>query len=382
MIWDKIYPQLQIVVGTTIACQSFLLSLPNQSLGGIGMPEFQIAKSENSTTFWSNRRLCINETCVYSLLPTSYGVALVANSHQQHTFTHVQSETELYDDDSEPFIATDIVGKGVGLVATRDISKGEIVMAQIPSLVVQASAHISLSEEERELLYSAALETLPESAQREFDRQFGDNITDKIGKNGFTIYLNGERYIGCVPKMAQMNHDCRPNVHYEFNGMQLTSRAVRRIPEGQELTDTYIRSLQPRVKRRRQLLKWGFTCTCTLCGATDDEVAASDRRIAVITQFIQDLAEKRETFDTGSRLVELVQEESLEAYLGLAYTQAALSYARFGDKQRTISYARNAVEAITVESGADHTDALKMKRLAENPERCSDWARFRSSRGS
>ncbi|KAI0446911.1 SET domain-containing protein [Xylaria telfairii] len=382
MLWGKIYGNLHIVVGATIACQLLPLPLPNYNFGGIGMPEIDIGKSDNLTTFWYNPHLCFNETCVYSPPPTAYGTSLVTNRHQRHIFRDVQYETEVYEDDSEPFFATDISGKGTGLVATRDISKGEIVMVQIPSLVVQASAHISMADEERELLYSAALETLPGSAQREFNNQFGNSITDKINKNGFTIYLNGERYIACVPKMAKMNHDCRPNVHYEFNGIQLTSRAMRRISEGQELTDTYIRPLQPRVNRQHQLLKWGFSCTCTLCKATDDEVAESDSRIAVITQLIQDLTEKREKFDAGSRLVDLVQQERLDAYLGLAYTRAALSYARFGDKERTISYAKYAVEAITVESGADHTDALNMKRLAENPEGCADWARFKSSRGS
>ena len=69
---------------------------------------------------------------------------------------------------------------------------------------------------------------------------------------------------GFYPLFANMNHDCQCNtktVKHPDNTLEV--RAVRRIPEGQEITTQYVSPDKP-TRLRQQILfkKWFFWCEC------------------------------------------------------------------------------------------------------------------------
>jgi len=72
---------------------------------------------------------------------------------------------------------------------------------------------------------------------------------------------------GFYPLFANMNHDCQCNTKtVKLPDNRLEVRAVRRIPEGQEITTQYV-SPEKHTKLRQKMLfkKWFFWCECNRC---------------------------------------------------------------------------------------------------------------------
>ena len=113
-----------------------------------------------------------------------------------------------------PFNAAKVPGKGIGLIANREIRAGEIIMVRPPTMIVQAMAHVSIDPESRDMLYSRAVERLPKPKQNLFMNQMGKDIHDKIDTNCFQLFVDGKNdtgsHLACYPEVSRFNHDCRP----------------------------------------------------------------------------------------------------------------------------------------------------------------------------
>ncbi|KAL2271348.1 hypothetical protein VTJ83DRAFT_719 [Remersonia thermophila] len=278
-----------------------------------------------------------------------------------------------------------VPGKGAGLFANRTIRRGEIIMQRTPALLIQSELHIELDPAAREALYKAAVNRMPAASRERFLGQIGDTVYDKVEKNSFRVFVDGENthspHLGIYPEVSKMNHDCRPNVHYRLRDITHTSVAVRDIQPGEELTISYIFGKAPRATRLSQLEDWGFSCSCQQCTLPPKEAGASDSRI----RQIQALEDEIETLmsrargegirpEMGAKLVELYLAERLDAYLSPAYTRAALIYSMFGNEERAREYAREAAAALERETGPYARDLESMRELAENPKRHWSWA--------
>lgn len=65
---------------------------------------------------------------------------------------------------------------------------------------------------------------------------------------------------------ARLNHSCNPNCTYMFSEGSLAIRSLQAIPEGSELTISYVNPRAPTIERQQELQsKWLFTCTCDYC---------------------------------------------------------------------------------------------------------------------
>lgn len=71
--------------------------------------------------------------------------------------------------------------------------------------------------------------------------------------------------------VARMNHSCAPNMKVAFpgNSARLTATSVLNISPGDELCICYVNQEADVQTRRRRLLEYGFTCTCSRCLAED-----------------------------------------------------------------------------------------------------------------
>lgn len=67
------------------------------------------------------------------------------------------------------------------------------------------------------------------------------------------------------PLPAILNHACLPNVSSVFFGDFVTTRALHPLPKGTQIMHQYVQGEVPYDTRQAQLSKHGFVCTCRLC---------------------------------------------------------------------------------------------------------------------
>ncbi|EAQ86247.1 hypothetical protein CHGG_07500 [Chaetomium globosum CBS 148.51] len=288
------------------------------------------------------------------------------------------------DGEEKSFRVAEIAGKGIGLIATRPIKRGVMVMVRQPSLLVQVAAQARTDVHLRNRIYATVLEKLGVQTRGQLLGMVGRDLGDKIDKNCFRLRASGEKaggdggndYIACYPEVAMLNHDCRPSLSYTIDGATMTVSSVRDIDVGEELSDSYIGLLSTRAQRLSELRHWGFNCSCAHCSMSGKEAAKSDARLRAITGLEADLDNYRKTLvmpETGLELIDLYLRERLDIYMDRAYMQAALNFAAFGMEEEARRYATLAVEAIEAKSaaGGHSADWHSMRHLSRNPS--SHW---------
>ena len=135
-----------------------------------------------------------------------------------------------------------VEGKGLGLVARRDFSRGDLVLSETAAIKVKRGSPSSgwsihqavqiirqfkrLSVEQREMVLD--LECGHFSDRPQLIRVLNNNCI-KIDHNNFGLFI----------LISRMNHSCRPNC-LDSEGEEKEVRAVRRIKTGEELCISYL----------------------------------------------------------------------------------------------------------------------------------------------
>lgn len=108
---------------------------------------------------------------------------------------------------------------------------------------------------------------------------------------------------------------------------------------------------------------------------------ASDARVREIVKLEQEIEDKmarnngREVKpEMAGRLVKLYLDERLEAYMAPTYTRAALIYSMFGNEEKAVEYAQEAVAALEREYGSHATDGDSMRELLADVRGHWSWA--------
>ncbi|KAL2181341.1 uncharacterized protein P884DRAFT_188573, partial [Thermothelomyces heterothallicus CBS 202.75] len=297
-----------------------------------------------------------------------------------------------------------IPGKGMGLIATSHIRRGDLIVANTASLMIDYRAFNELSKREYTSLQAAAVSHLPSfHADRllalsahvtDTSHLAREELIEKIAAtNSFDIDPDEDdpdqhhSFFVLFPEIARMNHDCRPNAEYRYEGggggrgagsLAQSVRAARDIAPGEEITLSYIDPLLPggraaRVDRLRR--NWGFACACPLCSLDRARSEESDRRIAQIAEIKDELATGKACPAMADLLVALYEMERLWGLMYEAYMLAALEYNGAGDPWTAVKYARLALEwGIPMLEEADE-DLEDMRELASDPQRHWSWRR-------
>ncbi|KAI0394086.1 hypothetical protein F5Y17DRAFT_458258 [Xylariaceae sp. FL0594] len=337
-------------------------------------------------TSWTGPESCVNGTCIFSHAYQNGGIALIT-SRPHARLIQEYAAVDDYTAYPPPFQVVEIEAKGIGLRANRSISKGEVIMVRSPIFAIQTNPFIELEVGTRDTLYERALARLSQERRQAFDAQMGSDTHSKLNTNSFQMFVHGAgekgtSHFACYADIGKINHDCRPNVHYRIENMTMTTLAARDIYAGEELSVSYVDVFLSSRERKERIRKWGFECQCSLCRASRNESAASDRRLCRIAQIRTDLNNFKEvkvTADSGVEYVALHEQEGLHAHLGSAYTRAALNFALFGDEKRAQEYAVRAVEELLIEKGPNSGDVLAMRALAENPRAHWTWGKRRTA---
>ncbi|KAK4192050.1 hypothetical protein QBC35DRAFT_261721 [Podospora australis] len=296
-----------------------------------------------------------------------------------------------------------IPGKGMGLIATQHIYRGDLIMANTVSLMIDYRAFEELKQEEYQELQVHAVDNLPELHRKrimELSTHDEDEFThtqrvDKIAAtNAFDIDADADDeeqdhgFYVVFPEIARMNHDCRPNADYYFDHGELTQfiHATRDIIPGEELTLSYINPVMKRSARIKKLQRiWGFECACPLCTQEKARVEASDARLRQIRELNGDFGdwtpESRASPPMAELIIGLYQQEKLWGSLYEAYVFAALEYNAAGEPWTAVKYARLAIDWGIPVVGPKDADVKEMQSLAEDPWAHWSWLKRMKIKG-
>lgn len=299
------------------------------------------------------------------------------------------------------YAVKEIPSKGMGLVATEHIRRGDVILANTASLMIDYGA-FSLPQDEYLQLAAAAADHLPGphraallnlSSHDGRERTHAEHVDKVIRTNAFDIYPDededgegAEILFVVFPEIARMNHDCRPNAEYRFDRGALAQHvtALRDIAPGEELTLTYIDPEESRGARMRRLEEtWGFRCACPACSMDRARAAESDARIAQIQRLWKASREEDRSRGKGGGggsspemaelIISLYEQERLWGKLPGAYYFAAIEYNGAGDPWTATKYARLAIEVGIPILGEDADDVREMRKLAEDPRKHWSW---------
>ncbi|PFH58247.1 hypothetical protein XA68_13980 [Ophiocordyceps unilateralis] len=359
---------------------------------------------------WSYTGDCAQElgdespTCVYanrsfangrgiSIITTPERAAYIAKTP---AFLDSSILSHVNDYSSPPYEERELPGRGRGLIANKTLRRGDVIFSSTPILILDSDSFEFEQDSVQEGQRYAAVVNLPSKTEMLFWGLYGqlwqDPITDRVNTNSFAADIDDENFSVVFPEIAvcctsltrdtrlltkrqRLNHDCRPNAEYYFNSRTLTQDVVASttIHPGTEITISYIDVSQPRDKRVSQLANWGINCSCHACTRSATLTAASDARLAQISELDRNLSREIARPELPEKLLSLYKEEGLFGFLGAAYRFAALSYCAEGQRSQAVKYAQMAFDSALSDNALNLDQALHMKRLAQRPEEQMCW---------
>ena len=198
-----------------------------------------------------------------------------------------------------PVMVIEIPGKGRGLVAAKDIKKGDLLFNEMPSIEIYSDERNLLKKTDSVLMQ---LNKLPDGAKDQFHKLKVPNSLEGLFKGDRLIMqkfcsnarrttvcgVDGQVTLFYLPlNSALINHSCGPNVEV---GLYIDSNTQKKVPSireidfktevvaikdisrGDEITKCYIGcddmikfgfNRQERMKKIRETL--GFECKCSVC---------------------------------------------------------------------------------------------------------------------
>ena len=281
------------------------------------------------------------------------------------------------------FEVVELPGKGKGVVSTRAIQAGELILAEAPAFTTGmrrtepmiAAAVDKLSASDRLIFHSLALSDNKAALGSLLGRMEtnGIEMASASGASQQGLFLLGSRF----------NHSCTPNVARTWDGGLGKERFVASvdIDKGVEL-EIYYDGLYKRQHERQHELhdKFGFWCKCRACVFTGTELADSDRRRIRIDETRDDLPQ---LISQPARFVKLakVALAALERE-GLYTGRAAFAYDCFqasvawSDLEAAKLWAARNLELQKREAGVGSSEYKRIETLKANPRAHGSWGVF------
>ncbi|KAM5543458.1 hypothetical protein V8D89_002709 [Ganoderma adspersum] len=275
---------------------------------------------------------------------------------------------------TDSFIVQDVPGKGKGIVATRAIALGELVLAEAPlftqiqsrsnATVVAALAALSHADQRRYFsLANARRGTAVPPPIGVFETNAlpcGNNDARRgVAASSAAIFILGSRF----------NSSCQPNVsnYWDERMQKITFRATRAIAEGEELCISYLDVLAVRDERRRGLrAAFGFLCRCVACSREGAELRASDERRTAVARLYQEIG-ACENNPAVKAALRLLGEEGLLPHFGLTLYYAAFQFCVcVADVKNAKAWIKKTWEAYCISAGPESEDAVELAAYMED----------------
>jgi len=167
----------------------------------------------------------------------------------------------------------EIAGKGIGMVATKKLYPGDLILAEKPVMTMPVAIFDSGRESTEDWLDKKI------NRLGSMERELLLSLTDWSNPDDFT-YI-GLFYTNCMsweadvvvcPLMARANHSCRPNAEFvaRIDKGVNELRAMYVIEAGEEVTINYLPMAEEggevrEVRQKYLRTSYGFQCTCRAC---------------------------------------------------------------------------------------------------------------------
>ncbi|KAJ4420308.1 SET domain-containing protein 5 [Gnomoniopsis sp. IMI 355080] len=251
-------------------------------------------------------------------------------------FTNIETKKP-WKNASPAYHEEEISGKGVGLVATRRIAAGELVLARTPAVLVDNEAFTELGEGSLTRLLVQAIEALPQQHQSEYLKLTTHDEVQSHDERIYKVFAKNNYRT----KIANTS-----DFHATFIDAQLQTN-------------------------------WGFACTCKHCTGKEDDISTSDERMERIHSLWKELddytAASTATPAKAEELVSLYEEEGLKTRIHEAYYRAAIEYNAVGASAKASRFAMLSILRGQMMAGFDRPFVEKMKELVKDPEKHWSW---------
>ncbi|PON20065.1 hypothetical protein TGAM01_v211069 [Trichoderma gamsii] len=276
------------------------------------------------------------------------------------------------------FEIQDIPGKGRGLVARFNISKGTRIICEKPLLTAGPMPPNKL-----EPFLAKAIKAMSKTSQRQFlslhNNSKGKHPFGGIFRTNALPCGSGSPIGGVYPTACFINHSCIPNAHNNWNSAEKheTIYAIRSIERGAEITIPYDHGGASR--ERQVFLKdaFGFKCDCSCCSLPPDLLKASDNRriqIQSLDKAIGDpfrmMSSPHDSLSDCYLMLQVLEQEfdgCASAMIARLYYDAFQISIAHGDQARASMFAERASKARVICEGEDSPETLRVKSLAVKP---------------
>ncbi|TFL02976.1 hypothetical protein BDV98DRAFT_591785 [Pterulicium gracile] len=292
----------------------------------------------------------------------------------------------------EAYLVTDLPGRGKGLIATRNISRGELILRDKPLFVFPASIHGSPHE-----LIAKHLTELTDYQRAQFHGLSYLPVSSEADIPLSIFQANavaaGAGTVGLFPNFARLNHGCAGafNAVYSFREKEgeIVVHAVKNIAAGSELLTTYFDTKRPRASRQVHLLQaYGFSCQCSTCSLAPSLSTLSDQRLEQMSLLYQRLglwssnpqqlrkgAEGEEAVEIARKIWSIGSEEGYVSERGQLAADVVHICLAHSDVRAAQAWADLAIRWYGYELGRDCLQIEIVKKLIARPESASSWAR-------
>ncbi|PLW07876.1 hypothetical protein PCANC_04800 [Puccinia coronata f. sp. avenae] len=283
-------------------------------------------------------------------------------------------------------------GGGYGVIATRQILPGELIMKEFPLVKIKiapSTVDIANRKVERAIQELSGEDRnrflgLSNAWQNQGDNQIQlSKYSGIFQTNGMS---SGRGYMSIFPSISRLNHACTGAVNAVYHWRENEGREVvhvtKEIKPGEEIFLTYFDSKLPRNDRQSFLRQaYGFNCTCAVCSLDSHRVQESDFRITRINSLKATLSAWSPGSIGGAEAVQLIEdaidlmtEEGMTYELGQLYADAAHIASAHSDFHNTRKYASLAAKHFSIELGPDSVEVAVANRITKNPTSSNVWA--------
>jgi len=233
------------------------------------------------------------------------------------------------------YMIQEIPGRGKGLIATRKIPPGTLIIDEPPIIVVDRVSQEKMQNdifEEFEQLSPEDKRAVLEMHDPAFIHSNKQDI-GQITMNQFELRAKVLRIFDVnsldvceqaeleIKKtslhrtISRLNHSCAPNVFWSWKKNDLWKtekevRAIREIEKGEEIVASYIAdgtSFELRTSRRMKLSKkWTFDCECMVCSLHGTDLKKNEETRMLITKYHNQTSQYAKELDITNAFINAV----------------------------------------------------------------------------
>lgn len=263
------------------------------------------------------------------------------------------------------------VGRGLGVIASRALREGELVISERPLLTYRGGDAEWVEELQRQYV---ALPSQGQDAIMALQDSFAvsgvNSVPGIVRTNCFMRGMGSSDGVLC-PTASRFNHSCASNCEQSWDEdlCEMQVYASTDISVGEELTIFYIDIRAATAERAVRFRDFGFVCGCPVCSAGS---ATSDGRRQRLQELVlQTGAVARED---PARALEMVSEATAlydkEGIHVNSFRKGACQFAaglsqRLGNKAQARQWSSKAAAYSELCHGATHAETLRLRALID-----------------